>query len=161
MSGCRAERPARVGLAAALLLNLAVLQAAAQTGGPTPLFSPPSSQPPAPAAPAGTAPPGGPARTAPAPAGIEAAPLPDIVNDAVGSLEGPTSLGADLWRGTSRSLAEALIPQIPAIESPAARAVTRRLLLTSAQPPEGTGTTDLIRLRAERLMGLGYAGDAA
>ncbi|MDF2763373.1 MAG: antifreeze protein [Rhodospirillales bacterium] len=161
MSGCRAERPARVGLAAALLLHLAVLPAAAQTGGPTPLFPPPSSQPPAPDAPAGTAPPGGAATTAPAPAGIETAPLSDIVNDAVGPLEGPTSLGADLWRGTSRSLAEALIPQIPAMESPAARAMTRRLLLTSAQPPEGAGTTDFIRLRAERLRGLGYAGDAA
>jgi hypothetical protein len=171
MSGCRAERLVRFGLGAALLLSIHVIPAAAQTGAPTPLFPAPSgtaapAPQPAPGAPAGPAPPAGPAApsgspAAPAPAGIETAPLPEIVNDAIGPLEGPTSLGADLWRGTSRSLTEALIPQIPAFESPAARALTRRLLLTSAQPPEGTGTADFIGIRADRLLGLGYAGDAA
>jgi hypothetical protein len=168
MSGCRAERIARLWVGAALLLSLQSLAATAQTGAPTPLFPAPSPgtgaapQPgPAPAAPApGAAQPGAGA-AAPTPSGIEAAPLPEIANDAAGPLEGPSSLGPDLWRGTSRSLAETLVPQVPAMESPAARALARRLLLTSAQPPDGTGATDFIGLRAERLLAMGYAADAA
>jgi hypothetical protein len=172
MSGCRAERRfVRFGLALALLLALCSSHGAAQTGAPTQLFPAPSGAAgPAPAPAPGAAPPPSPAPGAaapdqglgaPAPGGIEAAPLPDIANDALGPLEGPAGLGPELWRGTSRSLAETLIPQIPAIESPAGRALARRLLLTSAQPPEGSGEADFIHLRAERLLAMGYAGDAA
>jgi hypothetical protein len=178
MSGCRADRLARFAFGAALALTLHAVSAGAQTGAPTPLFPPPAGagasptgQPPAAAqpAPAPLTEPGGPAApagavgtpAAPASPSVEAAPLPELVNDAVGTLEGSASLGSDLWRGTSRSLAEALIPQIPGAESAPARALARRLLLTSAQPPDGAGTTDFIGLRAERLMALGYAADAA
>jgi hypothetical protein len=153
---------------------LHALPAGAQTGAPTPLFPPPAgagasptAQPPAAAQPPPPPGAGGPvapdASGTPTPAspGVEAAPLPELVNDAVGTLEGATSLGSDLWRGTSRSLAEALIPQVPAAESAPARALARRLLLTSAQPPDGAGATDLIGIRAERLMALGYPADAA
>jgi hypothetical protein len=172
MSGCRAERPARFALGAALALALQAVPAGAQTGAPTPLFPPPTGAgAPAAAQPAPAPPPGPGGQAAPAGAGgspaspaspsVEAAPLPELVNDAVGPLEGSTRLGSDIWRGTSRSLAEALIPQIPAVESPPARALARRLLLTSAQPPDGAGAADLIALRAERLMALGYAADAA
>ncbi len=159
MSGCRAERPAGFGLGAALLLSI-ILPAAAQTGAPTPLIPPPGAvQGPAPAAPATTPPDG--SGAAPGPTGIEAAPLAELVNDGIGPLEGPVSLGSDLWRGTSRSLAETLIPQIPGTESSTARALTHRLLLTSARPPEGAGAGDLFDLRAERLLARGSAGDAA
>jgi hypothetical protein len=159
MSGCRAEPLIRPALVALVLFWLQSFPAAAQTGAPTPLVPPPS--PGAADSPAPGAPPSAAAPAAPAPRGIEAAPLPEVANDALGPLEGPTSLGADLWRGTSRSLAETLIPQIPAMESPGARALSRRLLLTSAQPPEGAGSADLLQLRAERLMALGYPADAA
>lgn len=154
MSDCRAERCIGFVLGAVLLIAQ-LLPAAAQTGPPTPLFPPPSAE-----SPAETPPPPG-ANPSLAPTGIEAAPLPEILNDGIGPLEGPTGLGSDLWRGTSRSLVEALIPQIPSAESLAARGLMRRLLLTSAKPPEGAGTADLIRLRAERLMALGHAADAA
>lgn len=156
MRGCRAERPTRFGLGAVLLLLAQPLPAAAQTGAPTPLFPPP----PAADTPATATPPGA-AALAPAPTGIDAALLSEIVNDGIGPLEDEAGLGPELWRGTSRSLVEALIPQIPKPESVAARRLTRRLLLTSALPPEGIGEADLIRLRAERLMAFGYAADAA
>ncbi|HXV23342.1 MAG TPA: hypothetical protein VED46_03705 [Alphaproteobacteria bacterium] len=161
MSGCRAERLCLSGLSAVLLLTLQVAAAGAQTGAPTPLFpaQPDESTPPPQASP-GVVPPASSA-TKPTAGSIEATPLEEIVNDAIGPLEGPDSLGQDLWRGTSRSLAEALIPQIPSAGSPAARGLARRLLLTSARPPEGSGSADLILLRADRLLGLGYAGDAA
>jgi hypothetical protein len=74
------------------------------------------------------------------------------VNDSIGTLEAGAGLGAELWRGTSRSLAETLIPQIPGAESAAAR-LARRLLLTSARPPEGAGGA-IHHLRAERLLAL-------
>jgi hypothetical protein len=155
MNGCRADRPTGVVLGAILLFLLALLPAAAQTGAPTPLT------PSAPAPPASTpaaAPPPAPATGS---SQIETAPLAEIVNDADGPLEGTAGLGIDLWRGTSRSLVETLIPQIPTTSSLAERGLIRRLLLTSATPPDGNRGTDLFRLRAERLMGLGYAADAA
>jgi hypothetical protein len=155
MNGCRADRPTGVVLGAILLFLLALLPAAAQTGAPTPL-TPSAPAPPA-STPAAAPPP------APATGGsqIETAPLAEIVNDADGPLEGTAGLGIDLWRGTSRSLVETLIPQIPTTSSLAERGLIRRLLLTSATPPDGNRGTDLFRLRAERLMGLGYAADAA
>src|SRR5206468_10263697 len=123
-----------------LLLLLELLPAAAQTGAPTPLAAPPlATQTPAPAAPPSTT----------GTSGVETAPLADIVNDAIGPLEGAAGLGIDLWRGTSRSLAETLIPQIPNADSLAERGLIRRLLLTSATPPEGKGVSDFVRLRAE------------
>jgi hypothetical protein len=133
---------------------LAAFPAAAQISAPTPLT--PSA--PAPQAQTPAAPP-----PAPAAGGsqIETAPLAEIVNDADGPLEGTAGLGIDLWRGTSRSLVETLIPQIPITSSLAERGLIRRLLLTSATPPDGNRATDLFRLRAERLLALGYAADAA
>ncbi len=154
MSGCRAERLTRLGLGTVLFFLAQLLPAAGETGAPTPLFPPPPTAD----APA-TSPAAGP--PAPAPTGIDAAPLSEIVNDGVGPLEGEAGLGAELWRGTSRSLVETLILQVPNTESAAARSLMRRLLLTSALAPEGTGEADLIRLRAERLMAFGYAADAA
>ena len=156
MSGCRADARAGLSTGAILLAVLTVFPAAAQTGAPTPLFgSPPAPGSASPTAPTGSAAP------VPAPAGIEEAPLADLVNDSIGTLEAGAGLGAELWRGTSRSLAETLIPQIPGAESAAGRALARRLLLTSARPPEGAGGGDLITLRAERLLALGYPAEAA
>jgi hypothetical protein len=156
MSGCRADAFARLSSGAILLAVLTVFPAAAQTGAPTPLLG---TQP----APGTETPPAPTGATTPAPTqtGIEEAPLGELVNDGIGTLDGAAGLGEALWRGTSRSLAEALIPQIPGAESAAARALARRLLLTSAQPPEGAGGGDLIQIRAERLLALGYPGDAA
>jgi hypothetical protein len=152
MSDCRAEHPTQLVIGTIFLLLLGLLPAAAQTSAPTPLApSAPATQTPAPAAPPPTT----------GTSGVETAPLADIVNDAIGPLEGAAGLGIDLWRGTSRSLAETLIPQIPNADSLAERGLIRRLLLTSATPPEGKGVSDFVRLRAERLLSFGYAADAA
>ena len=154
MSGCRAERPTYVVFGAVLLLLLELLPAAAQTGAPTPLTPAPPAAPQTP--PAAPAPPPTAGNSA-----IETAPLAEIINDADGPLEGAAGLGTDMWRGTSRSLAETLIPQIPITNSVSERGLIRRLLLTSATPPDGNRGTDFFRLRAERLLALGYASDAA
>lgn len=69
---------------------------------------------------------------------------------------GEGGLGTDLWKGTPRVLVERLIPELPApMASPAMRNLARRLLLTAAAPPEGTGSADLIAQRVERLYAMG------
>jgi hypothetical protein len=152
MRNCRADCSTTLVFGAIFLLLLELVPAAAQTGAPTPLTpSAPAPQAPTPAAPV---PPTGGSQ-------IETAPLAEIINDADGPLEGTAGLGIDLWRGTSRSLAETLIPQIPTTSSLAERGLIRRILLTSATPPDGNRSADFFRLRAERLLALGYAADAA
>ena len=121
MRNCRADCSTNLVFGAIFLLLLELVPAAAQTGAPTPLTpSAPAPQAPTPAAPV---PPTGGSQ-------IETAPLAEIINDADGPLEGTAGLGIDLWRGTSRSLAETLVPQIPTTSSLAERGLIRRLLLT-------------------------------
>ncbi|MFQ5973923.1 MAG: hypothetical protein ACE5Q3_16475, partial [Alphaproteobacteria bacterium] len=98
-----------------------------------------------------------PARTTLEP-GIKVEGLTDVDVEAIGLL-GPAQngFGVGMWQGTSRELVERLVPELPArTESRIARDLMRRLLLTTATPPEGAGTGgSLIKRRVERLLAMG------
>jgi hypothetical protein len=66
-------------------------------------------------------------------------------------------LGSALWGGTNAATVRRLLPRLPVTESRAARALSRRLLLTAAAAPEKTAAdkSPLLDLRAERLAALG------
>lgn len=66
-------------------------------------------------------------------------------------------LGSALWGGTNAAIVRRLLPRLPVTESRAARALSRRLLLTAAAAPDKSGTESpsLLDLRAERLAALG------
>lgn len=82
---------------------------------------------------------------------------PDI--DSVGVLdENQGGLGNNLWHGSAASVVRRFLPQLPAASgSRVLRSLARRLLLTSAPPPEGNAgqTPPLLELRAERLYAMG------
>ncbi len=72
--------------------------------------------------------------------------------------ESDGGLGADLWRGTPRAVLAELIPAIPAaIPSPALHELARRLLLSTAKPPEGPRGSgpSLLMLRVRKLAEMG------
>jgi len=81
---------------------------------------------------------------------------------AIGTL-GPAEGGfsTELWRGSSRSLVERLLPRLPvATKSFAMQDLARRLMLTRTAVPEGPATVpSLLGLRVERLMAAGRASD--
>lgn len=98
-----------------------------------------------------------------APAGIEVDPLAEVATDYGGTLDpGAGGFPIDMWRGSDRAFVERLLPQLPvAPQSPALRALARRLLLSSAEAPAGTVNVNLLAVRAERLMALGDRAAAA
>ncbi len=107
--------------------------------------------------------PAGPATTTSA-SGVEVGTLSDVTPDYAGTLqEGAGGFPVDMWKGTDRALVERLLPKLsPAAASPAMRDLTRRLLLTNAEAPEGkSGGVNLFGARADRLMAMGLTGDAA
>lgn len=148
----------RAALAAAALSLLAA-PALAQSGieseqlGPPTQLLPPSETPPgepnSPAAPRSKA------------SGIDIDALGAPEHDALGILEPiEGGLGPEMWRGTPRSLVVQELPQISEyLNSPVARDLARRLLLTSAKAPVQQGIDarreSLLALRVERLMALG------
>ena len=75
----------------------------------------------------------------------------------VGTLSGSDGLGTDMWSGTNGTRAQILLNQIPVgAPSRAMGDLMRRLLLTSARPPEDTrGGDPIIELRFERAMDAG------
>lgn len=75
----------------------------------------------------------------------------------VGTLSGSDGLGTDMWSGTNGTRAQILLNQIPvSAPSRAMGDLVRRLLLTSARPPEDTrGGDPIIELRFERAMDAG------
>ncbi len=80
---------------------------------------------------------------------------PDLFS--IGS--GPSDLPGDLWRGSSASLARAVIPHIGSRPiSPAAAALARHVLSAGANAPEGGGDdAELAAARAGALLTLGDA----
>jgi hypothetical protein len=118
----------------------------------------PAPMPPAQAVPAD------PATPSPlAASGITVNPLAPPSADASGVL-GPNerALPADLWQGTSRATAEALIQRIKPSSSPTLQALAYRLLASPAAPPESDKPDEgaMLAYRAERLTGLGRADSA-
>lgn len=86
-----------------------------------------------------------------------------VDTDAVG-LSGATANGltTDMWRGTSRAVAQHLLASMPdRYASGAAHDLARRFLLMAAAPPASArGDVSLIKLRVEKLVALGAAEDA-
>lgn len=152
---------------AAALVSLLVLPAplAAQTTPPEgePVGPPIVLTPPAPDGGGGVVP----AAPAPsverAPSGIEVDPLAEIATDYGGTLDADSGgLPVTMWRGTDRAFVERLLPALPMVpESPALRDLARRLLLSSAEAPAGEPESNLMAVRAGRLVALGDRGAAA
>lgn len=98
-----------------------------------------------------------------APPGISVDQLPPPSADGQGAL-GPNDrpLPTTLWQGTSRAVAEALIPRIKPSTSPTLQELAYRLLASPATPPEADRSDQgaILAFRAERLTALGRA-DAA
>ena len=71
-----------------------------------------------------------------------------------------------LWRGTGRDQAVAVLARLPGPDegqynSEVLAAAARSVLMSGGQPPAGgRGDADLARLRVERLLAAGGAGDA-
>ena len=89
--------------------------------------------------------------------------LGEVDTEAVGLAEhNAGGLSADMWRGTSRAVAERLLTAMPdRLASSAAHDLARRLLLIAAEPPASArGDISLVKLRVEKLNALGAAEDA-
>jgi hypothetical protein len=72
--------------------------------------------------------------------------------------EGQGGLGKAMWHGTQAATVRKILPTLPAASgSRSMQVLTRRLLLSSAIPPEGNRgqTPPLMELRAERLYAMG------
>ena len=91
--------------------------------------------------------------------GDDAVLVEEIDPEAVGLYgEADGGFGLDMWRGSARVLVERLLPRLPAgTARPVLNELTRRLLLSTALPPQGPGATSLIALRIERLAAMGEA----
>lgn len=75
----------------------------------------------------------------------------------IGQNEG--SFGPEMWRGATRGDVERHLAQLPVVTgSPTMNDLSRRLLLTGAQPPEGQqGGTSLLAVRLNQLIAAGHA----
>lgn len=158
MSACRNSRLLLASLAATLLASAAAAQVGPPvnllpTQRPSPTTSPlvqPAAQP----SPAGVS-------RAASTNGIEAKPLQALDSSGAGPLTpADGGFGPDLWAGAWRPLMEKLLPRLP-MQAPshAMAGLARRLLLSSAPPPEGPAGADWLALRAERLAAGGLLGD--
>jgi hypothetical protein len=100
----------------------------------------------------------------PAPAGIGATalgPLDPSWGDALP--KGDAALPPDMWQGTPRGTLRSLLALLGSTDSPALRALTRRLLLSGAAAPPGADPPDapsLVLLRAEALARVGALAGA-
>jgi hypothetical protein len=96
--------------------------------------------------------------------GIEMGELGTVDASAAGLIgAGDGGFGPDMWRGTTRADVDRYLAAMPvATGSPAADDLARRLLLTSATPPEGQASgTSLLAARLDRLIASGHADLAA
>ena len=78
--------------------------------------------------------------------------------DTIGTLsEDQGGFGYAMWEGTSRALVDTLLPRLPVnTSSPAMRGLMRRLLLSTAQAPDGgDGGVALVALRTRLLAAMG------
>lgn len=144
---------APVGIAGAVVLAQPIL-VLAQGAAPVTL-APPQSLSPAKPAPSTTTP----ATPATGP-GIVVDTLGDIDANSVGVLDAANGgFGVAMWRGTSRSLVEKLLPALPAApRTGVGRVLMRRLLLSAAETPAGAvgkNIPSLVAMRVARLLAQG------
>ena len=135
-----------------------------------PVASPVATTPPAPTntptapTPTTVAPTARAAAFAPAKAGVEATALDALDPDAGGLLSTANgSLGANMWQDTPRALVDRLLPELSLpTNSAALNNLARRLLLTTAQLPNGksANTRSLTSMRVEKLLTLGNSAEA-
>jgi hypothetical protein len=174
MTGSRADRRWRAAAVIALAtatVSFVQAPALAQSGGPVSLVPPPADQ--RVREEDGRAPdirqrqgqPAGILRSVPGTgdSSVQIRGLGEVDTDAVGlSQSNAGGLSADMWRGTSRAVAERLLTAVPErLASGAAHDLARRLLLNAAEPPASTrGEVSLVKLRVDKLIALGAAEDA-
>ncbi|MDF1731454.1 MAG: hypothetical protein P1U49_08120 [Minwuia sp.] len=87
----------------------------------------------------------------------------DAPGEAAAGLLGPSSggLGLGLWEGSSAGIVHALYGRMPShYESPAARDLARRLLLSIGTPPSGSDSAALLGQRMTLLITMGEADSA-
>jgi hypothetical protein len=87
----------------------------------------------------------------------------DAPGEAAAGLLGPSSggLGLGLWEGSSAGIVHALYGRMPShYESPAARDLARRLLLSIGTPPSGSDSAALLGQRMTLLVTMGEADSA-
>ncbi|MCE7999318.1 MAG: hypothetical protein HEP70_10700 [Rhodobiaceae bacterium] len=104
------------------------------------------------------------ARPGEAGTGIEVGTLGKVDEASVGLLDDSNGgLGTAMWSGTERRVVEQLIVQVPGpTASSILGALSKRLLLTSARPPQGTSSgPSLLALRLQRLNAAGRSDDIA
>jgi hypothetical protein len=95
---------------------------------------------------------------------IEVGALGKVDEASVGLLDDRNGgLGTTMWSGTDRRVVEQLIVRVPGpTDSYVLGALSRRLLLTSARPPQGTNSgPSLLALRLQRLNEAGRSDDIA
>lgn len=85
---------------------------------------------------------------------IEAAALPQVSPETVGVRQA-RNLGADMWKGTPRALADKWLDMAPLTAAAALNDLLRRLYLTQATPPDGPVGRSLAAIRARKLLALG------
>jgi hypothetical protein len=86
--------------------------------------------------------------------------LPNVSPESVG-IQSTTGLGADMWKGTSRAVADALLNAMIPTQSPLLNQLAHRLLATAAIPPEGESTgQSLVSHRIDRLIAFADGVDA-
>ncbi len=95
---------------------------------------------------------------------IRETPLGKTGGEGAGTLErGPgfgRGFGAGMWRGTARRVIMDVLPRLPvALASPVRRSLARRLLLSQAAVPGGTGGFALTGTRLELLYAMGALKD--
>jgi hypothetical protein len=140
--------------------------AAAPAPDPAVAPAPAPVAPPAPEAPPAieAAPVTEPGPTAPAaPSGIAVEELGSTETDYAGPLDPQAGgLGLGMWQGSSRERVTALLPRLPVSTSPMMQQLARRLLLSSARPPDGPiKGSSLIGPRVERLTAMGRLDDVS
>jgi hypothetical protein len=97
----------------------------------------------------------------PAADSVQSQPLPTPEAQLIGLIDGASGgFARDLWLGADRLLVEALLPRLPAAQgSPAMTDLTRRLLLSRADPPRGaTRRLSLTAAKLDRLLAIGQLG---
>jgi len=91
---------------------------------------------------------------------IETQSLGVVAADLVGVLDDQNGgFGTDMWSGSKLDVIEAVLPRLPAAtSSPAMTDLLRRLLLSKAQPPEGSAVGSLAAIRFDRALAIGEVG---